>query len=471
MLIRRTGAITLALFISLVYLALAQEGNYRYESYGNQTVLLNGNVTGSAEDLGLTFYNPARLAFIEEPQIVIAGKAFQLINYDLQDIFESDIDIKESNFNGIPSIVSGTFNVKFLPNHRFAYVFLSRYRTDLNLNYNSGVEDGLVIGNSEDVVRSFTDVFFRQRIRDEWYGVSWAHKLRENFSIGASIFGSIYESNGRSEILISGETSSAEVLNYVSRVNTTQKTYGLFIKIGAAWQLKKVSMGLNFSTPFIAIKQRANLESEEFLSGFGVPDDFFRVIKFDDLDNKRRTAASIAFGMGIPMGKSKLHLSADYNFPLSQYERLELPDIPEEYGISQASFLEEFKSVFNYGAGADIFVSPSIRLLVSFSSDYSATLDSANLFDVVNQSEENINLFGDFWHYGLGPDFSFKWGNVTLGATYSRSKSKIDTAPEIPDEDEDPLSLTTAIGFERWRFIVGLEIPLLSEKVPGGIKL
>ena len=465
--IRITGIITLALCSILLIPVLAQEGNYRFESYGNQSVLLGGNVTGSAEDLGLTFYNPARLAFIEEPQIVIAGKAFQLINYDLKDVFESEIDIKESNFNGIPSIISGTFNVKFLPNHRFAYAFLSRYRSDLNLNYNSGVRDDLIIGEVDNVVRSFTDIFFRDRLRDEWYGVSWAHKLRDNFAIGASLFGSIYESNGRSEILISAETATGAVLNYSSTVNANQKTYGLFIRVGAAWQLKKVSLGLNVSAPFIAFKQRANLESEEFLSGFGVPDDFFRVLKLDDLENKRRTTTSIAFGMGIPMGKSKLHLSADYNFPLSEYERLELPDIPEEFGINQSSFLEEYRSVFNYGAGADIFISPSIRLMVSISSDYSATLDSPNLFDVVNQSEENINLFGDFWHYGLGPDFTFKWGKVTLGATYSRSSSRVDSAPDIPDEDDAPLSLTTAIGFERWRFLLGLEIPLISEKVKG----
>ena len=93
------------------------------------------------------------------------------------------------------------------------------------------------------------------------------------------------------------------------------------------------------------------------------------------------------------------------------------------------------------------------------------------LFCNLLNGEENINLFGDFWHYSLGPDFNFKWGKVTLGATYSRSSSKINTEPDIPDGEDDSLSLTTAIGYERWRFLVGLEIPLISEKVPGGIKL
>ena len=471
MLIRKPGAIAFAFFITLLFPVFSQEGNYRFETYGNQSVLLSGNVIGSAEDLGLTYYNPARLAFIEDPQIVIAGKAFQLINYDLEDVFESEIDISESSFNGIPSILSGTFKLKFLPNHHFAYSFISRYRFDFNLDYNSGVRNDLPIGDVDEVFQSYTEISFRDRIREEWYGVTWSHKLKDNFALGVSLFGSIYESNGLGVIFIGLEDNDENVATYLSRVDATQKTYGLFIRMGAAWQLKKVSLGLNIAAPFIAFKQRANLNSEEFLSGFGAPNDFFRVVELDDLENKRRTATTIAFGMGIPMGKSKLHLSADYAFPLSEYERLELPDLPDELGINQNSFLEEYRSVFNYGAGADVYISPSVRLFLGFSSDFGATRDSPNLFDVVNQSDENINLFGDFWHFSLGPDLNFKWGKVTLGATYSRSSSKINTETDIPEDGDDPLSLTTAIGYERWRFLIGLEIPLIAKKLPGGIKL
>ncbi len=445
----------------------AQEGNYRYESYGNQSVLLNGNVTGSAEDLGLTYYNPARLVFIEEPSIVIAGKAFQLINYNLEDLFQSDVDLKESNFNGIPSIISGTFKIKSLPNHQFAYSFISRYRSDINVDYNSGEREDLPIGGLEDVSRSFTDVSFRNRIRDEWYGLSWAHKLNENFSVGVSLFGSIYELNGLGVIAISAEQETGNVLTYLSRNSFDQKTYGLNTRIGAAWQIDKISMGVNISLPVLIFKKRASLKSEEFFSGQGAPDDFFRVIDLEDLESQRKTATSISYGLGLPIGKSKLHISADYSFAVPEYIRISLPDIPEEFGISQESFKEEYRDVFNFGAGADIYVSPSIRFLVSFSSDYYAAIDSPNLFDVVNQSSSNINFFGDFWHYGFGPDFSFKWGNVTLGATYSRSTNKISKAPDIPDMEDEPLSVTTAIGFERWRFIIGLEIPLISKKLKG----
>ena len=461
------SVLSLLFILAIPNHSFGQEGNYRYESYGNQSVLLNGNVTGSAEDLGLTFYNPARLAFIEEPSIVIAGKAFQLINYDLEDIFESEIDLSDSRFNGIPGIISGTFKLKSLPEHKFAYSFISRYRSDLGLDYNSGVQDGLVIGSLPDAVRSFTEIVFRNRIQEEWYGISWAYKFKDNFSVGASLFGSIYELNGRGSILISSEREDESVASFLNRANFTQKTYGLFLRLGAAWQLKKVSLGLNISFPFMAIKERASLQSEEFLSGLGPDVDFFRVIDLDDLENKRRTATMVSLGAGIPIGKSKLHLSADYATALSAYERIELPELPDELNQREISFNEEFRSVINFGAGADIYISPSLRVLLSFSSDYSATISSPSLFDYVNQSGEDVNFFGDFWHFGLGPDLKFKWGNITLGTTYSRSSNNVSGSPDFPGDDVGGRSVTTAIGFERWRFIIGLEIPLITSKVKG----
>ena len=54
--------------------------NYKFENFGNRSILLNGNVTGSVNDLGATYYNPARLALIEDPVFAINAKIYQLTN-------------------------------------------------------------------------------------------------------------------------------------------------------------------------------------------------------------------------------------------------------------------------------------------------------------------------------------------------------------------------------------------------------
>ena len=53
--------ILLCIFIFSTSAVLGQQGNYKYNNYGNRSIILSGNVTGSVTDMGLTYYNPARL--------------------------------------------------------------------------------------------------------------------------------------------------------------------------------------------------------------------------------------------------------------------------------------------------------------------------------------------------------------------------------------------------------------------------
>ena len=98
----------------------AQEGNYKFENFGNQSVLLNGSVTGSVADLGLTYYNPARLGLIENPSFTIGGKAYEWSRYYFEDILETDKNLSANQFGGIPATLAGTFSFKKLPGHKFA---------------------------------------------------------------------------------------------------------------------------------------------------------------------------------------------------------------------------------------------------------------------------------------------------------------------------------------------------------------
>ena len=54
-----------------------------------------------------------------------------------------------------------------------------------------------------------------------------------------------------------------------------------------------------------------------------------------------------------------------------------------------------------------------------------------------------------------------------VGATYSRTTGQIEEQTDIPDDmpEDETSDVFTDIKFERWRFIVGLEIPLLQGKL------
>lgn len=447
-------------------LLIAQEGNYKFENFGNQSVLLNGNVTGSVADLGLVVYNPARLGLIDNPSFTIGGKAYEWSKYYFDDILQSDKSLSANQFGGIPATIAGTFNIKFLPGHKFAYSIIARNRSNIRVNYDSGLVPDPDTPNIVDATSIFTDLDFRDQLRDDWFGVTWAYPFSETFSVGVSLFGSVYEHSGLGEILINVTRETGEVITYTNRLNYAQKTYGGQIMAGAAWILGDIEMGANISLPLIAVKKRASFKYQESLGGFSADRDFLIALDYGDLDSSRKTAMGIAYGVGIPWKNHKIHVNVDWYAPVGSYDRIE---VPEEVlvNLEENPFKEKLKSVINFGVGGEFYVSPSLNIIGSFSSDFSALQESINLFDIINQSPDDINLLGDLWHFAIGADLHRPWGTIILGTSYARTGTKIGTAPEIPDDGQQVLdrNITTQINYERWRFIVGLEIPLLLEKV------
>ena len=430
-------------------------------------------MTGSVSDLGLAIYNPARLGLVEKPSFTISGKAYEWFNYDFQNVLDTDADLSDSNFNGIPGTVAGTFEVGFLPNHKFAYSLISRYRTSIGLNYASGIIFDDPIGPVEDVDERITDISLNSSLKDEWFGLTWAHALSENFSIGATVFGSIYESRDRGETFISVLRTDESVTTYTRNLRYKQDSYGLFFKLGAAWRWSKVDMGVNISFPYISLYDDAEVKFEEFLSGLeDIEEDLFVFFDLKDLENRRKTAFGVALGAGVPIGRTKLHFNVEWFSKLSEYERISIDqEILDQRGLTQTPFNEELRSVVNFGMGAEVYLSPRFALIGSVTSDYSAFISDANLFDLLNQSAKNVNILNDFWHYGFGFDWNVKnFGALVLGATYSRTSSNIDNQPDIPGADTspsvgEPVDVATEIGVERWRFVVGVEFSLVRKKL------
>lgn len=453
-------------FLCLGGVLLGQEGNYKFENFGNQSVLLNGNVTGSVGDLGLVYYNPARLGLIENPSFTVGGKAYEWSRYYFDDVLESDKSLSANQFGGLPATLAGTFSIKSLPDHKFAYSIISRYRSDIRLRYDSGLVP--LDDNDPDPLagQQLIELRFRDQLKDDWFGITWAYAIKDTFSVGASVFASAYLNNGRGDILINQQLETGEVVTYTNRVDFRQRTYGGQIRIGAAWNVSDIEMGLNIGLPFIPVYRSANINYQESLAGVSGDADFIVRENYGDLENRRRTATSVSYGVGFPWKRHKIHLNLDWYGGVSTYERIEIPEEAIAY-LGENPFRETLNSVVNFGAGGEFYISPSINIIGSVSTDFSASEESINLFDYINQSADEINLLDDLWHLAAGMDLHRPWGNIVVGASYARSGSEVGSAPELPEGGRAPGSrnISTNINYERWRFIVGLEIPLILEKL------
>ena len=57
------------------------------------------------------------------------------------------------------------------------------------------------------------------------------------------------------------------------------------------------------------------------------------------------------------------------------------------------------------------------------------------MLDELNQNESNVNVLGDFWHFGVGTDLSVKWGNLYTGFVCSQTSTDIEESPDFLPED------------------------------------
>ena len=462
------------LFIILLILTpfmLIAQGYYNQENFGNRSLLLSGNVTGSVDDLGLTYYNPARIALIDDPIFSINAKAYQVSSLKLKNVFGRDRELSDSKFEGVPSLLAGTFKLGKSEKHKFAYAFLSKQRNSLSINARNERTEGDLIDESEDIERIASSLELNNTVRDEWFGFTWGTKLKENFSIGVSTFVSVFNYKGKYDLRLATLDEVDDVDFYNNEIRFGQTSYGIFWKVGLAWKLKKFDIGLNVDMPYLELVKSGKVSYAEFLSGFGNGDDIYDFGQLNGLESNRKQPLGISFGVGIPWKKNTIHLKADWHGAVSEYDRLVIPIIDDGTGEpEEIIFKEELRSVLNFGVGAEFYLSEKFDLFASFTTDFTPLVSNATIFDLVGERDTDVNISADYFHYGLGFDIKLNRVNITVGGTYSSATTDFERPVDFPDPEPDPNPPPlnedpSSASFSRYRFIVGLEFPIFGYDV------
>lgn len=452
-----------------VSLAWAQTGHYWTESYGTRSMLLNGVVIGSVEDLGATFYNPARLAQLASPAFVISGKAYEYKKVKITDGLGDGIDLNSSKFGGAPSLVSGTFKLKFLKNHYFAYSLLTRNKNENSFSF--AVHD---FGNYVAVIPGEEyfggEIGAKSTTQDEWIGLSWAYPITEKFSVGVSGY---YSGMDRSLTMEQQrqayQPDSAVVGMFIERRSYKYTSQGLLAKIGLSWAAKNITVGLTVTTPKAHILGDGNLGYEKYLTGLndiGV-DSVMGIYIYDSqtgLPVNSKTPWSIGAGTGIHIGKSIIHLSAEWFSPIKYHAILKSePFIAQSTGQElEQEIVEDLRAVLNYGIGYEIYINENVSAFGSFATDFSAANQDIARFADLQREASNTTFQADIYHLGFGTDIKTKFANLTLGATYAFSTENIERNIEV-DDGTGNTTQNGKIHYNRWLFILGFEFPFLDK--------
>ena len=451
------------------YFGLAQQGNYKFNNFGNKTILLAGNVTGSVEDFGLAYYNPARLTEIKTNGFAFNARAYEYGTYKLKNAIDENSSPKDSQFSAVPSTAAGTFS---LFGTRFAYSFFSKYATNSRLNYRTDIiEDDLVeiLPGQE---RYTIDFLVNNILKEQLIGLTWAHAINEKFSLGISVFGSVYKSEGGTNLEYSIQGEDNRVAYYRNRPDFRQDSYGLVVKLGASYHFSKFDFGVNINVPYLEVYQKGRFNYQNVISGIGPNNDQLYNYKLNELNAKRKEPLGVSLGAGIPIKTHTLHVNLDYVASLSSYSRLEVPDIDTgQDALTSISFIERRKSILNFGVGGEFYVNEFVNLYTGFSTDFNAISTDSDLLDVQGNPTINSDLGSDYIHVSMGAELKLKRANLIVGATYTRSTTDFLSPSSIPSDDLNIAEDTQAVlSYTRWQFIVGLDIPFLNTKVDDLLK-
>ena len=446
----------------------AQDAHYWTLQYGTKSTFLGGAVIGSVEDLGATYYNPAMLSLLPDPSFLLSTEIFESTKYTMEDGAGEGKNLTNSSLASAPGLVAGSFKLKFLKKHYFAYSFLTRGDYGIALDLQNGTTADVIESIPGDELLA-SELAVRQRLKEEWQGLTWSFPINDKFSVGLTNYLVMRDQQTDFRVILQAFTQNQESV-LLNRVNEFRYQHiGLLWKFGLAYNLEQLSIGLNLTTPRVKLRGNGRRLYDSVLSGGAVDgdgglEDFFAANLQKDLEAKYKSGWSAGLGVGYKIGKSRIHTSVEWFEGVDKFEILSPESFNRQDNGESLRFpiVQEFKQVINYGFGAEVAVNDDVSLFGSYFTDFSAAADSlgrvASFEGEANASVSNWDLN----HISGGLTFNILKGktSLTFGLTYSFANKDIPILINLPSggDRDGPIfdrDKTTTLRFRRWRFIFG----------------
>jgi len=473
----------LSILIVLISVAslYAQDGHYWTQQYGTKSMLLGGSVIGGVEDLGAVYYNPGRLAVIKNPAFLLSASVYEYNTLSATDAFGAKQSASKSEIRGVPTLAAGTFKVKFLPNHFFAYAIMTRQLADVSTAYKNNVLTEVFTNIPGDEYFS-GELSITNKSNEQWMGITWSHPFSKKISIGVTTNFVTNSQTKGSSIELRALTQADSVGIYQYNRGFDYKESGLLWKVGFAGNFGKWDLGLTVKTPMVRLFGTGSYNYEEFFAtmpGLKNNTSVYTISSQEGLEAKTKSPWAIGFGASRPLGKNKLHMSAEWYSGISKYTVMSAVDHTSQSNPSQSLgfvLTDQLKSVFNAGLGMEFYISPHVSGFGSFSTDFSSVTEDITRF-IQRQSEAaNSSWKADFYNLGGGVVLDFKGADVTLGVTHTGARQTIPRLVNFPDGSGGDLfdpTQTMDLKWDRWRFVFSFSFPFLADyakKLEGGAK-
>jgi hypothetical protein len=409
--------------------SLAQDTHYWTQQFGTRSALLGGAVVGGSNDNTAIYYNPGGLGFMDTASISINGNLYSFEKFRIQNALGKQADFKSSDIGSVPLLVSGMFPSRN-PKLKIGYGIFQPVSFDfkavarLDGSYPI-IEDSTSPGDEESIFQRNVN----SHVKEVMVVLGLAYRLSEHFSIGLSNMfidrTQSYTSATLARVFLNDSSHTLVMGNNIQSFSYSNIRYAA--KIGIAWQGRRISAGLTFTTPGVRILGSGSVGADYTGSNIklnGIRQD----VVADDLQSKLKadfkSPMSFSAGLNWKLGRSTLAFSGQYFGSIGAYDVMRgapgafvrpasaYPDLSADQFLRVKSGA---RSVLNGVIGFEHPLSNTLTLQCSFRNDmtyYDKSLDSAKGItpDITTWDIYTLAL-GTAIHYGLS--------SITVGLTIS----------------------------------------------------
>lgn len=395
--------------------ALAQDSNYWSQAYGTRSQLLGGAVVGSPIDISSVYYNPGALALAPRVELLLSGAAYRYQRISVDGGGGPGRDLTSSWLAAAPSLFAGELPI--LDEDRLAYSYLDRQQMSLELSsrYASGSE----IPSAP--IRSSFELELSQNVSENWFGITWAHKLSPTLGFGVSPYLAVRSQETGIRMFTSAQDPANSAVVNVSR-DFSYQHWRLLAKLGLSGVRDSLTYGIALTTPGLAVLGSGTLRSNTTLvDESGAVGPVAGASYQKDLDAEFHSPVGAAAGASFGWGASRFHATVDWNAQVSRYEVIRgesfLIRTPSGDSTVTPIVVQELDAVLNFGVGVERQLSPTLIGYASFHTDHSGR----EALDPANASVTSWNLK----HVSAGTSWRVGRSDVTIGGTAAFSSRRV----------------------------------------------
>ena len=408
-----------------------QESNYANYEVGSKATMLGGAVVAGIDNISSAYYNPGALAFIDNSSVSLETSTLFTGRLNIKNGAGQGIDVKSSFFDVIPSLIGGIVKSQKRPEWVFAYSAITVNSSFIEFNVRqTKVSDLVVSFPGQELYNGGFD--YRNKINENWIGVSASRAIGERFGIGLTLFGtSFYQNFDRNQFaLVTGEFNNEPITLASSSLSQFMRfrCLGLLLKMGLNYQYGNHQFGFTVTTPKLNVNiiARGTLSADLLVFDPLVSGVSLSAVNYDeDQATYHRTPLKFDFGYQLEMPGSLLMFKLTFNTRVKEYAMISTKEvyIPEVNLLRPSiSAYDKANQVFNFSVGYRNNVSDGLSVLLGAKTDF-------NYVDKEFLNQQSFIPKMSYWnlyHVTGGVIWYNDRAHLTLGADYAFGVSRND---------------------------------------------